>query len=223
MVGSSYGFYMEYSQHAYIYNSIFWGNEGYEICGGPSYEGVTVDLYYNNIEDFHVCESYFNVIWHEGNISEDPLFKTNGNFDYYLSNNSSCANAGTPDTTGLNLPVVDLAGNPRIVGGRIDIGAMENQEVGIGVFDINKPDIIINLIPNPVSDELNIQYTLEEQGEVIVRISSLQGNQSEIIIDRGEQEGQQHISYNCSHLTPGVYLLHFQHNSRTTIRKFVKL
>lgn len=61
----------------------------------------------------------------------DPLFVQNappaptsgGNFK--LKQNSPAINAGSPDTTGLNLPPLDLTGTLRILDGRIDIGALE--------------------------------------------------------------------------------------------------
>lgn len=46
--------------------------------------------------------------------------------DWNLQNESPCVNKGTPDTTGLALPPIDLNGKPRIFS-RIDIGAFENQ------------------------------------------------------------------------------------------------
>ncbi len=53
-----------------------------------------------------------------GNIFADPLFSTN----FFLQETSPCINAGT----NVYAPIpVDLAGNPRIVGGRVDIGAYE--------------------------------------------------------------------------------------------------
>ena len=47
--------------------------------------------------------------------------------DYSLSNISPGINFGTLDTAELKLGSLDLAGNPRINDGRIDIGAYENQ------------------------------------------------------------------------------------------------
>ena len=61
----------------------------------------------------------------DGNFQQDPLFTNSGNNDYTLQATSPCINTGTPDTTGMNLPSVDLAGNPRISSGRIDMGAYE--------------------------------------------------------------------------------------------------
>lgn len=61
------------------------------------------------------------------NLDTDPLFKDSTNGDFALNDNSPVKNAGTPDVTGLNLPAIDLAGNPRIFDGIIDMGAFENQ------------------------------------------------------------------------------------------------
>ncbi|MCD4651089.1 MAG: right-handed parallel beta-helix repeat-containing protein [Candidatus Cloacimonetes bacterium] len=44
---------------------------------------------------------------------------------YQLSDSSLCVNTGTQDTTGLNLPATDLAGNPRIWNEIIDMGVYE--------------------------------------------------------------------------------------------------
>ncbi|MDZ4121061.1 MAG: right-handed parallel beta-helix repeat-containing protein, partial [Candidatus Cloacimonadaceae bacterium] len=44
---------------------------------------------------------------------------------YQLSSLSPCIDSGTPDTTGMNLPPMDLAGNHRVWNGRIDMGCYE--------------------------------------------------------------------------------------------------
>jgi hypothetical protein len=61
------------------------------------------------------------------NIDVDPVFEDSANGDFALNPNSPAKNVGTPDTTGLNLPSEDLAGNSRIFDGTIDMGAFENQ------------------------------------------------------------------------------------------------
>ena len=59
-----------------------------------------------------------------GNITEDPAFVDYSNGNLQLQSNSPCINSGN------NAYVVgstDLDGNPRIVGGTVDIGAYEYQ------------------------------------------------------------------------------------------------
>jgi len=62
-----------------------------------------------------------------GNINVNPAFVGSGDHPFALQDTSRCRNAGNPDTTGLLLPLFDLAGSPRFVGGRIDMGAYEVQ------------------------------------------------------------------------------------------------
>lgn len=106
----------------------------------------------------------------EGNIDYDPLFAnpTIGigqgynalNADWTLLDNSPSINNGTQDTTGLHLPIYDLAGNSRIFGNRIDMGALENQHVYV---KINNAPISenIKLYPNPGTNQLYIQLNPE--------------------------------------------------------------
>ncbi len=68
-----------------------------------------------------------------GNFTNAPLFMdTNGWSNLRLQSNSPCINAGgntyAPDPT-------DLDGNPRVAGGRVDIGAYEFQGTGLSGFN----------------------------------------------------------------------------------------
>ncbi len=102
----------------------------------------------------------------EGNIHDDPIFVNptegvgpdyDGSVaDWSLQNSSPCVNTGTPDTTGLILPEFDIAGNPRIYGNRIDMGAYENQVVVVGLPKNPLVNSTIEIMPNPFKDSFSI-------------------------------------------------------------------
>ena len=59
-----------------------------------------------------------------GNIGLDPLFVNPGNGNYHLLADSPCIDSGD-NTAVSSSAVTDLDGNPRIIGGNVDIGADE--------------------------------------------------------------------------------------------------
>jgi len=89
-----------------ISNCIVWGNR---IIVGP-YVSITVT--YSDIQGGYPGE---------GNVNANPRLAPDG---YHLQPNSPCINAGVPNYT----PVpneTDIDGQPRVIGGRIDMGTYE--------------------------------------------------------------------------------------------------
>ncbi len=160
--GGDYGGIWSISQHHKFVNNIVYGNRS--PFGYVQFSSPDLPIDYCCIQD-----GYNGT----GNISTNPQFTnpTPGagidydglSADWTLLETSPCINTGTPDTTGLNLPEFDLAGNPRIFGGRIDIGAYENQSVYV---KINESPVYskIKLYPNPGSDKIYIDIPPEMEG-----------------------------------------------------------
>ena len=113
------------------------GNGGAIYNNGPNTTFLNSIIYDNYPNEIHVTSGsvtaeYCNIegSWPgAGNIDIYPNFQT---LNYRLMSFSPCINAANPDTSGLNIPTIDLDGNPRIVMDTIDMGAYEYQEVVAG-------------------------------------------------------------------------------------------
>jgi predicted outer membrane repeat protein len=115
-------------------NCIIYGNDSRFNSDKPFYT-LTSDsrpsFYYCDLQEAMSNLSDFI----HNSITTDPVFVTPSsgtgiNYDgvtanWQLQATSFCINAGTPDTTGLKLPFIDIAGNQRVLQNRVDIGAYE--------------------------------------------------------------------------------------------------
>ena len=129
---------VEFSSTVNTYNCIFYDNFPHQILVGNLKPENTDSLYiYNSCveggaEDIIHPGPYYYLYYDTSNIEKDPLFYGGEEFPYNLSDKSPCIDAGTLELPeGVTLPEYDLAGNPRIFNGKIDMGAYEwNPTVG---------------------------------------------------------------------------------------------
>lgn len=160
-----YSFYFQGS-NLHVYNSIFTGNNMPQIYIGPI-EGIeSVAEFHNSLIEGGEEEMYIagETILHydETNTENDPIFLNLWGDPYMISDGSPCIDAGTLAKlpSFLRLPDKDLAGNPRIVGDSIDMGAYEWNPTIVGFNDIgpnaNKKESLLKAWPNPFSWETTI-------------------------------------------------------------------
>lgn len=134
-------------------------------------------------------------------MDSNPLFlgtvDTNLSIDqpeyYQLSSGSPCINTGTADTTGLNLPPMDLAGNYRIWDGRIDMGCYEygsTPYVGIDDPELPSPPegFRISAYPNPLLNTSRaagvfLEFTLPKKPEMppVIELFNIRGQKVKTI------------------------------------------
>jgi parallel beta-helix repeat protein len=118
----------------YLYNNIIWNNtasDGADLyidnTGDDPFFPVIVNLFNNDFDQSasgtYIAEPF--TIDPSNLDNEDPLFVGSG--DYHLAVLSPCINSGDNDAP--DLPTTDKDGNPRIMGGTVDMGAYEYQAV----------------------------------------------------------------------------------------------
>lgn len=123
-----------------LINNIFWGNKA-DSVGNIFYTHLLTYAPHlkNNYFDVDSCQDIIRNIYNTGVIQECDSFNLIGRdlrFRDLLHNDFRLPLCSRTTNAGFNLldVGVDLYGNPRIVGGKIDVGAIETQDTAISVF-----------------------------------------------------------------------------------------
>lgn len=169
-----------------IYNSIFYNNYhpsnivfDYDENRPPEPNCVTIanTLFeggYAAIEDQHPTPGYNTINYDATNFEDNPLWLNSGEFPYSLMPESPCIDRGSMDYYDtIPLPEYDMAGNPRVWGEAIDLGAYEYQ--GVHPYAPGSETISCNIYPNPFFHETRIEVLLQYTSEVRVEIFSSNG------------------------------------------------
>jgi hypothetical protein len=116
---------------AELINNIFYNNSDHSVIidGEPGFETI-LNMNYNIMEngiDGVLATGPYVLNWdNETTWDVDPLFMNEGDYPYSLQEGSPAIDMGTLNLPeGVVLPEYDLAGNPRILGNGIDLGAYE--------------------------------------------------------------------------------------------------
>ena len=177
-----------------FYNSILYNNDGYSF---NLWEDAVVNISHSLIEGGDDNVNYYyplaTVNWLDGNLDENPMFDSLGTYPFALLENSPCINAGTLDLpSGIELPEYDLAGNPRIYGETIDMGAYEFQgdPQSINENAIEIPTITqISNYPNPFNPYTTIKLDLAEPGKIEFAIYNIKGQKVKTLLNAYSSKG----------------------------------
>ncbi|MBW8035742.1 MAG: hypothetical protein FVQ79_08975 [Planctomycetes bacterium] len=116
-------------RNATVKNCIFWGNSGKAIALRYS---STINVDYCNVQggksNIHVTDKENTLNWGVGNSDVDPRFAAPDSNVLQLLSGSPCIDVGDPDYV-TDTDKTGLGGNPRVVNGRIDMGAYEFQKL----------------------------------------------------------------------------------------------
>lgn len=210
-----------------LYNNILWGNTA-SISGQQVYlddENSDPDFYYCDVQGGKTSIGLNGAIFYTGiyqnNIDTMPFFVAssagsgigyNGvTADWSLHLGSPCINTGKPDTISLGLPSTDKAGNLRISGGRIDIGAYE-YILPNSINEVIAP-FLIGIYPNPVTNNLTIEIQQKSEIEILningQIIKTIYNNNTNTTID-------------LENLSSGVYIIKAKTDRGIAMKKFIK-
>lgn len=199
-VGSEVYIWDIYSAPEFYYCNVEGGKEAFEGSGGTAYTAP----YINNIDTL-------------------PGFSMSTLYPWSLSEDSPCINSGNPDTTGLLLPVTDLAGYQRIYDGIVDMGAYEFQP-GVSANQLLSGAEVLHCYPNPFSDRINISNisagfrgsTLEVtdiSGKTILRRIVVHGREYTLVLSPEEKKL----------LKPGICIVRLTSLEKKAVGKLIYL
>lgn len=222
---ATYGgaFYVKDTLIPNIYNCIFWENDA---TVGPEvylWDAIaSANFYFSDIQGGPDLfggsgggAGYTGI--YENNLDHDPQFSGPLWNSYNLLSSSPCIDMGTPNTSGLQLPAVDLDGNPRLYN-NIDMGCYETLFTGIGLKTI-PDDSKILIYPNPAEDEVTIRSWMLDPG-CWINIFDFAGGKLACF---KAPLNQNEIKLDISDYTPGLYFVIIQNNEKIMGQKqFVK-
>ena len=162
-----------------IYNNIVYGNDRYDF-----YPQTLPQIHFERMDPSHPDPTIFNNCvscpdGYEGTICEDPQFlhptlgigseydHSTVPFNWSLTETSPCLNEGATNMSQY-YPDTDFSGNPRVINGRIDLGAFEAPD-----WDAVEEQIASNTVyPNPGRDVLHV---LTDWEDAVVAVYDLNG------------------------------------------------
>jgi len=149
--------------------------------------------------------------YYADNLESDPLFENQEPHPWTPQQTSPCLNAGLIDTTGLELPLLDLAGYPRVQEDRIDIGAYEVISLAGCCPFLPLPEglLLQQNFPNPFNGSTTIRYTLDEPTPLQITIINLLGQVVLQLPPTFASAGVNSFQWQPAELASGVYLVSF--------------
>jgi hypothetical protein len=212
----------------FIFNCIFYDNAS-PVGNDISYMGSSDSLVisYSDIDADNISGPWRGA----GNIFEDPLFEGSGMHPYSLSPGSPCIDKGTPDTTGLYLPLGDIMNHYRIWDGDLDGDTI----VDMGAYEFGADSIIdviprntfqaqalnIHCYPNPFQTTITIEFELEHPESFDIFFLNQIGQRIQRVFYDG-RKGRNEVNWNAGSLPPGIYFCRVTSGKMVATCKLVK-
>lgn len=83
-------------------------------------------------------------------------------------------------------------------------------------------DVSLNIYPNPTGGNLTVSFVQTEQQKVNISLFDINGRKLNTICDKIYDAGRVDVTYNCSDLLPGIYLIRIQTGNDFITRSVIK-
>jgi len=216
-----------YAGRLTIYNSIFYNSHppSFLMFNYTSFDYCHLNIYNSLVEGGEEGIRIFsggNILYYDStNIDTDPLFYGGDEFPYNLSAESPCIDAGTLDLPSfIHLPDTDLAGNPRVVNGKIDMGAYEwNPTVDVKQHELFKQLKNLVVAPNPFNGTTFITAHWDKTAKISIEVYNNNGLLVNTLLQSTNPPGSCNIPWdgttaNGSFLPSGVYIVTLSINGK---------
>lgn len=220
-----------------VYNTIISGNTPYEAGMTTSMDADSAIVAFDHCLVTGGENSFFHAsglgtsLWLDGNLYNTPVYDSTSQYSYYPDVTSPTIDAGTLNLpSNVPMPDYDLAGNPRVYNGAIDIGCYEWN--GTPVQDIVVPlpvdKLKITAYPNPFQTKTNLNYILPERGTVKLEIFNIKGQLVKKLVDADYKAGSYVIEWNGKDekgksVSSGVYFYILTSNGKSITNKMLIL
>lgn len=92
----------------------------------------------------------------------------------------------------------------------------------VGINEVNKATLNYNVYPNPVNDQLNIEFNLLERTHVFGEIFDITGRKITTLFESDFSLGTHRINYNTSDLNAGIYFVKISLEGESFTKRVIK-
>ena len=101
-------------------------------------------------------------------------------------------------------------------------GGNDETNVTLETIAETSEDGLLAGYPNPVMDVLTVRYHLQESQFATLKIVDVNGMSRQVVAPSLHEPGVYTLTYDCSSLPPGVYMLSLETRKERVLKRFVK-
>ena len=213
--GAVYSYYVS----PLIFNCIFWQDSAYtgdEIMTS----GGIAEIAWSNIDESGISGQW---IQGDGVMNEDSLFLDSIYLEPWCE--SPCIDQGVLDYTCSHgdyyvAPEYDINGEPRPLGGGVDLGAYESclwEGIDEEQSAVGGRRSAVMVYPNPTCGSSQFAVRSSQDQHVTLKIYDIHGREVATVLDERLPAGEHTVQFDTSGLPAGIYFYHLAGGSRQLV------